>query len=64
MDDSFQSTLKGDSSRIYFHEKSPVSCWDESDYEICIAPVLVCTKVKQTVGGGDNITPAGIMPQI
>lgn len=64
MDDSFQSSLKGDSSRIYFDEKSPISCWEESDYEICISPVLVCTKVKQTAGGGDNITPAGLMMQI
>lgn len=63
MDDSF--AVSADSTeRIVFNETSPISCWDEKDYEICVAPVLVCTQVKQTVGGGDNITPAGLMPQI
>ena len=50
--------------RIVFNETSPISCWNENDYELCVAPVLVCTNVKQTIGGGDNITPAGLMPQI
>jgi len=64
MDDSFQLSLVKDSGRVYFNETSPISCWKEDDYEICLAPVLVCTKVKQTAGGGDNITPAGLMLQI
>lgn len=33
-------------------------------FKICIAPVLVCTKVVQTVGGGDNISGAGLNVQI
>jgi len=63
MDDSFAVSAESN-ERIVFNETSPISCWEESDYEICVAPVLVCTHVKQTVGGGDNITPAGLMPQI
>lgn len=64
MDDSFALTAKSKEKRINFNEHSPVSCWDEERGEICLAPVLVCTKVKQTAGGGDNITPGGLMPQI
>jgi len=64
MDGSFSLTMKSDEKRINFNEHSPISCWDEKEDEICIAPVLVCTKVKQTAGGGDNITPAGLMPQL
>ena len=64
MDDSFALTTKSSGKKINFNEHSPISCWNEHDAEICIAPVLVCTKVKQTAGGGDNITPAGIMPQL
>lgn len=63
MDDSFALTQYGD-ERVVFNASKPISCWDEDDYELCVAPVLVCTHVKQTVGGGDNITPAGLMPQI
>ncbi|XP_032819822.1 ADP-dependent glucokinase-like [Petromyzon marinus] len=33
-------------------------------YELCVAPVLVCTDVFQTVGGGDNISAAGLVLQI
>ena len=64
MDDSFSLTTKNTEKRINFNEHAPISCWDEREDEICIAPVLVCTKVKQTAGGGDNITPAGLMPQL
>ncbi|XP_065660711.1 ADP-dependent glucokinase [Hydra vulgaris] len=64
MDDSFSLSLKTPSERVYFNETSPISCWNEDDYELCLAPVLVCTDVKQTVGGGDNITPAGLIPQM
>lgn len=31
--------------------------------EICVAPVLVCTKVKQTAGAGDNVSAAGLIFQ-
>ena len=64
MDDSFASSVKEGSARVPFDEHSPISCWNEEDYEFCIAPVLVCTDVKQTAGAGDNISPAGLMFQI
>lgn len=31
--------------------------------EICVAPVLVCTKVRQTAGAGDNVSAAGLIFQ-
>ncbi len=64
MDDSFAKSTDEDSERIEFNPDSPVSCWDENDYEICVAPVLVCTQVYQTCGGGDNVSPAGIVLQL
>ena len=63
MDESFSVSANRD-DRIYFNDRFPISCWDEEDYEICVAPVLVCTAVKQTAGGGDNISAAGLMVQI
>ncbi|KAL3240894.1 hypothetical protein MRX96_021686 [Rhipicephalus microplus] len=36
----------------------------ERDFEICVAPVLVCTKVLHTGGGGDNVSAAGIVLQV
>uniref|UniRef100_H3BCH4 ADP-dependent glucokinase 2 n=1 Tax=Latimeria chalumnae TaxID=7897 RepID=H3BCH4_LATCH len=59
MDDSFSVSREEGSQRIPFEENRPVSCWAENNYEICIAPVLVCTEVYQTAGGGDNISAAG-----
>jgi ADP-dependent glucokinase len=52
--------------------QNPVACWTESaehggydvDVEICLAPVIVCTNVTQTVGGGDNVSAAGLVLQI
>ncbi|KAI8480211.1 hypothetical protein Bbelb_420660 [Branchiostoma belcheri] len=64
MDESFSTSRKEGSLRIPFKENRPVSCWEEHDYEICIAPVLVCTEVRQTAGGGDNISSAGLVLQI
>ncbi|CAG2230494.1 ADP-dependent glucokinase-like [Mytilus edulis] len=64
LDDSFSSSISASSTRIPVHEKRPVSCWDEDDYQICVAPVLVCTQVKQTAGGGDNISSAGLLVQV
>ncbi|XP_029449685.1 ADP-dependent glucokinase-like [Rhinatrema bivittatum] len=64
MDDSFSISRELGSQRISFKESSPVSCWEENNYEICIAPVLVCTEVFQTAGGGDNISAAGLVLQI
>ncbi|XP_068586941.1 ADP-dependent glucokinase [Cebidichthys violaceus] len=64
MDDSFSVSRREGSQRIPLQESRPVSCWDEGDYEICVAPVLVCTEVYQTAGGGDNISAAGLVLQI
>ncbi|CAG2113198.1 unnamed protein product, partial [Medioppia subpectinata] len=74
VDESF-STTRSDSNkrRIGFDAKNPVNCWDESvsqdngathETSICVAPVLVCTKVLQTGGGGDNVSAAGLVLQI
>lgn len=64
MDDSFSVSRQEGSQRIPLQETRPVSCWEEEDYEICVAPVLVCTEVYQTAGGGDNISAAGLVLQI
>ena len=64
MDESFSSTLQGEGKRIPVQDNRPVTCWEEQDFDICIAPVLVCTNVKQTTGGGDNISSAGLVLQI
>ena len=64
MDDSFSTSIVPGSPKIIFNPSSPVSCWDEHDYEICVAPVLVCTQVFQTGGGGDHITAGGLVLQI
>lgn len=64
MDDSFSVSRQEGSQRIPLQESRPVSCWQEHDYEICVAPVLVCTEVYQTAGGGDNISAAGLVLQI
>ncbi|XP_056134582.1 ADP-dependent glucokinase [Lampris incognitus] len=64
MDESFSVSRQEGSQRIPLLKKRPVSCWDEEDFEICVAPVLVCTEVYQTAGGGDNISAAGLVLQI
>ncbi|KAJ8290596.1 hypothetical protein GJAV_G00015050 [Gymnothorax javanicus] len=64
MDESFSISRQEGSQRIHLRETRPVSCWDEEDYQICVAPVLVCTDVHQTAGGGDNISAAGLVLQI
>ncbi|RWS00636.1 ADP-dependent glucokinase-like protein, partial [Dinothrombium tinctorium] len=72
MDDSFTTTRNNDSTkrRIHFNETQPVACWKEDFFqdkhpiEICVAPVLVCTKVLQTGGGGDNVSAAGLVVQV
>ncbi|XP_054153267.1 ADP-dependent glucokinase-like [Oppia nitens] len=74
MDESF-STTRSDKNkrRIGFNVQKPVNCWDEKifhnrdgfhEVSICVAPVLVCTKVLQTGGGGDNVSAAGIVLQV
>lgn len=65
MDDSFSTSMSEDSAdRIPLEEQRPVSCWSEEEFDICLAPVLVCTEVLQTGGGGDNISSAGLLYQI
>jgi ADP-dependent glucokinase len=71
MDDSFTTSKdEGQRHRIPFDAKHPVACWQESiswnrhAISICVAPVLVCTKVKQTGGGGDNVSAAGLVLQV
>ncbi|KAL4239112.1 hypothetical protein ACF0H5_003815 [Mactra antiquata] len=65
MDDSFStSSVDAAADRIPLEEQRPVSCWSEDEFNICIAPVLVCTEVFQTGGGGDNISSAGLLYQI
>ena len=70
LDESFSTTTDEQlASRVPFLPHRPVSCWEE-DYGdgeevlICVAPNLVCTKVHQTAGGGDNISSAGLAFQI
>ncbi|XP_046750171.1 ADP-dependent glucokinase isoform X2 [Diprion similis] len=71
MDDSFSTSTEA-GKRIPLDIEKPVSCWDEvlkveNDQilvQVCVAPVLVCTQASQTAGGGDNISSAGLVPQI
>jgi ADP-dependent glucokinase len=68
MDDSFTTTNGESKLRIQFDPKYPVPCWEETianaAVEICIAPVLVCTRVLLTAGGGDNVSAAGLVVQL
>ena len=64
MDESLLRVREDGSRKILFEEDKPVSCWKEEDYEICVAPVLVCTQVHRTAGGGDNVSSAGLVVQI
>jgi len=54
--------------RLQFTGARPVVCWRETDagvsIDICVAPVIVCRHVVQTVGGGDNISAAALALQI
>lgn len=79
MDESYTTSKQGSRRRIPFNPKHPVVCWQEDilvedslnsqisskseTIEICVAPVLVCTKVKQTAGAGDNVSAAGLIFQ-
>lgn len=71
MDDSFTTSRNGpEKHRIPFDAKHPVACWRESaswnrhSIQLCVAPVLVCTRVLQTGGGGDNVSAAGLVLQV
>ncbi|XP_076049183.1 ADP-dependent glucokinase isoform X2 [Oratosquilla oratoria] len=66
MDEGFSLSEAEGAGRVMFDDEQPVSCWNElnGEVEVCIAPVLVCTAVRQTAGGGDNISAAGLVLQI
>lgn len=64
MDDSFTTSRGTGARRIPFNSDRPVACWQERNFEICVAPVLVCTKVQHTGGGGDNVSAAGLVLQV
>ncbi|XP_049795928.1 ADP-dependent glucokinase isoform X2 [Schistocerca nitens] len=80
MDESFSTSVAPGSRRVPLDVEKPVSCWEEVlgeddvsrddlpvppvPVEICVAPVLVCTRAHQTAGGGDNISSAGLVLQI
>lgn len=73
LDNSFALSTKPGSKRVTMNDENPVTCWNEtiaienneiSTVNICVAPVLVCTEVKQTAGCGDNISSAGLVLQI
>ena len=55
LDDSFLSSIEGVGVRLEIEPDDPVVCWVEGEMEVCVAPVLVCKKVVQTVGGGQCI---------
>lgn len=44
--------------------KGQISSSKVETIEICVAPVLVCTKVIQTGGAGDNVSAAGLIFQL
>ena len=48
MDDSFATSGEDGATRVPFINSRPLTCWTEDnlDIEICIAPVLVCSKVQ------------------
>lgn len=64
LDQSFSASVAEGSKRVAVNEDDPVSCWNEKEYNICVAPNLVCTKILQTGGAGDNISAAGIASQL
>jgi len=69
LDDSFSLGIERGSHRMRFEPEQPVTYWDEVidgqiKMKICVAPVLVCTDVVQTVGCGDNISSAGLLIQL
>lgn len=63
MDDSFSISSLPGSDRVPFNAERPVSCWNEDDYQFCVTPVLVCTEIVHTAGGGDNISAGGLSVQ-
>ena len=67
------TSVLGNPPGVQFDNRNASACWEEAfrgpradgsvGLEICVAPVPVCKRVKQTVGGGDNVSAAGLVPQ-
>ena len=69
MDESFSTSTREQVRKIPFRNHHPVECWKENSnsengFQLCVAPVLVCTEVVQTGGGGDNISSAALAKQL
>ena len=64
MDESFSVSAEPGSHRMPLVDSAPVSCWSEDAVRFCVAPNLVCTAVRQTGGGGDNVSAAGLVLQL
>ncbi|XP_005106725.1 ADP-dependent glucokinase [Aplysia californica] len=64
MDESFSLSKTPEAGRIPVNDTRPVSCWQEDGFDLCVAPVLVCTNILQTGGGGDNVSAAGLVLQV
>lgn len=76
LDNSFRTSAEegneSDSNpkRIFIDKSNPIACWKENDpvigkrIQICLAVGLVCTEVKQTAGGGDNISASALAAQL
>ena len=64
MDHSFSASEDSTSRRVEVVDNRPVSCWQERGYQICVAPGLVCTDIRQTAGSGDNISSASLVLQV
>ena len=48
---------------IVLDEENPVMCWtDKYGMHICIAAQLVCQLPLLTIGAGDNISAAALVP--
>ena len=76
LDNSFRTSnlevdeALGNPARIFIDSQEPVVCWKENDpvigkrIKFCLSVGLVCTKVKQTAGGGDNISAGALAAQL
>jgi hypothetical protein len=52
LDDSFRDGNGPDAKRIHFDDEAPVTCFTlrGGKYHVCVAPNLVCSKPKVTIG--------------
>lgn len=76
LDNSFSTSnfpideSSGNPKRIFIDPEEPVVCWTENDpiikkkIKFCLSVGLVCTAVKQTAGGGDNISAGALAAQL